>query len=70
MKYKFGDKGIWKCPASEDHKAQRIPAVVLEQLKTGVLYIFTARPIRRGWENLSGRTATIFPSDFEKGAVE
>lgn len=68
MKYNFGDKGVWRCPASENHKAQRIPAVVLEHTKEGALYIFTFKPIRKGWNNLTGRTATILPSDFEKGA--
>lgn len=62
-KYKFGDKGIWHRPASETTKAKKIPAVVLEQTKEGLLYIFaygdkTAR-------NLSAKTATIFPSDFK-----
>lgn len=62
--FKFGDRGIWKCPASEHHKAQKIPAVVLEHSKLGTLYIFTDRPIVRGYNNLSYRTATILPSDF------
>jgi hypothetical protein len=63
-KFKFGDRGIWHCPASEDHKAQDLEAVVLEQTKEGLLYLFTKKTIRRGWNNLSYRTATIFPSDF------
>lgn len=61
---KFGDRGTWHCPASEEFKATNIKAVVLEQTKGGLLYIFTMRPIRKGWNNLSLRTATIFPSDF------
>lgn len=62
--YNFGDRGIWHCPASEQRKAQDIPAVVLEQTKEGCLYIFTDRPIIRGYNNLTYRTATITPSDF------
>jgi len=62
--FKFGDRGIWHCPASDDRKKQDIPAVVLEQTKEGVLYIFTDFPIRKKYNNLTYRTATIFPSDF------
>lgn len=61
---KFGVKGTWHKPASERTKAIDIPAVVLEQTPEGVIYIFTFKSITRGWKNLSGRTATIFPSDF------
>lgn len=66
MDFKFGDKGTWKSPGSEENKIKpaRIPAVVLEQTKEGLLYIFTLKPTRRGWNNLSYRTATIFPSDW------
>lgn len=65
-KFAFGTRGIWHSPASEENniKAQDIPVVVLEETKEGVLYIFTMRSIRRGWNNLTYRTATIFPSDF------
>ena len=63
-KFKFGDRGIWHMPASETTKADDIPSVVLEQTKEGILYIFTDRPIQRGYNNLTWRTATIFPSDF------
>lgn len=63
--FKFGDEGIWSCPASEDRKAQKIPAKVLEQVRGGLLYIFTSRPIIRGYDNLTYRTATIPMQDFE-----
>lgn len=60
-KYFFGDKGTWLKPASERTKAKKVRAVVLEQTKEGVLYIFT---YEKGQRNLTYRTATIFPSDF------
>lgn len=63
-KFRFGDRGIWKKPASDDHKAADMPCRVLEHTKEGVLYIFTDKPIIRGYRNLAYRTATIFPSDF------
>lgn len=64
MKYFFGQKGIWHKPASENTKAKDIPAVILEETKEGVIYIFTFEPILKGANNLTYRTATIFPSDF------
>lgn len=63
-KFKFGDRGIWHVPASEQYEAKDVEAVVLEQTKEGLLYVFASKPIRKGWENLTYRTATIFPSDF------
>lgn len=66
---KFGTRGIWRKPASDDQKAMRMKAVVLEQLKGGLLYIFTDKPMVRGHDNLSMRTATIFSGDFEPGAT-
>lgn len=68
-RFKFGDRGIWKMPGSSENKIKpaRIPAVILEQTKEGLLYIFTDKPIRRGWDNLTFRTATIFPSDWIPG---
>lgn len=64
-RYVFGQKGIWHCPASDDHKARDIKARVLEQTPEGLLYIFTDEPIIKGAKNLTYRTATIFPVDFE-----
>ena len=58
---KFGTPGIWHKPASERTKAKDVPAVILEQVKGGLLYIFT---LDRKASNLTYRTATIFPSDF------
>ena len=58
-KFVFGQKGIWHRSASEHRKAKDIPCVVLEDL--GVLYIFT---FDKKEKNLTGRTATIFHSDF------
>ncbi len=53
-------------PGSDEQniKPSDMPCVVLEQIRNGVLYIFTDRPIRKGYDSLSWRTATIFPSDF------
>lgn len=65
QKYIFGMMGIWHMPASENTKARDIKAVVLEQVKGGLLYIFTLEPTVKGAKNLTYRTATIFPSDFE-----
>ena len=62
QKLNFGQKGIWHKPASEEKKAKNIKAVVLEQTPEGLLYIFT---YDRSEKTLTGRTATIFPSDFE-----
>ena len=63
-KYTFGVKGIWHKPASENTQARDIPATVLEAKKMGVIYIFTTEPIIRGYDSLTNRTATIFPSNF------
>lgn len=65
MKYFFGQKGIWRKPASEQSKAKRMKARVLEQTPEGLLYIFTDEPMVKGANNLTYRTATIFPSDFD-----
>lgn len=62
-KFGFGTKGIWHKPASDHGKAAEIPCVVLEDTN-GVLYIFTDKPIKKGYNNLSYRTATIFSCDF------
>ena len=62
--YNFGIRGIWHMPASETTKAKDMPCVVLEQTPEGVLYIFTDKPMRPGFNNLTGRTASIMPSDF------
>lgn len=60
----FGTRGIWHKPENDDGQAEDIEAVILEQTKQGPLYIFTMKPIKRGWENLTHRTATILPCDF------
>ncbi len=62
--YKFGTKGIWHKPASENTKARNIPAVVLEHHKNGPLYLFTLEPIVKGHDNLTNRTVTTLQSDF------
>lgn len=67
--FAFGTRGIWRKPANEDQKAMRMKATVLEQQKGGLLYIFTDKPMVRGHDNLSMRTATIFQGDFEPGAT-
>ena len=63
--YIFGMMGIWHMPASEKQKARDIKAFVLEQVKGGLLYIYTLEPIMKGMNNLTYRTATILKSDFE-----
>jgi len=63
-KLKFGDTGTWHKPASDDSKAKDIRATILEHCPEGCLYIFTEKPIKRGYNNLHWRTATISPSDF------
>lgn len=60
-KLTFGTYGTWHKPALERTKKKDVPAVVLEQTKEGVIYIFT---FEKGQRNLTYRTATIFPSDF------
>ena len=67
MQYHFGEKGIWHRPASERTKAKDIPAMILEEVKGGLLYIFT---LEKTEKNLTGRTATIFPSDFKTTSQE
>ena len=64
----FGTRGIWHKPASERTKKQDVPAIVLEQLPEGGIYIFTLKPHLRGYKNIHGRIATIFPSDFTPDA--
>ncbi len=66
-KLKFGTRGIWHKPESEEHKAKDVPCTVLEESKVGrmrVLFIFTDAPIIKGWDSLTYRTATIMFSDF------
>ena len=53
-KLQFGDHVVWKKPASEFEKAKRIPAVVLEELDNGCVYLF----LYNKETNLTGRTAT------------
>jgi hypothetical protein len=57
----FGTKGIWHKPASEEEKARDIPAVILEVLENGTVYIFT---FDKKAKCLTDRTATIFDCDF------
>ena len=62
--YVFGQKGVWHKPASERTKKKDVPAVILEEVIVGtakLLYIFT---YEKRQPNLTGRVATIFPSDF------
>ena len=65
-KYVFGTRGIWRMPANEErgYKEKEMPCTVLEQTPDGILYIFTDKPMRPGFKNLTGRTASILPSDF------
>jgi hypothetical protein len=65
-KFKFGDRGIWHAPASIENKIPKrdLPCRVLEHNDDGTLYLFLDKPYRRGWKNLTHRTATCFESDF------
>lgn len=67
----FGTKGIWHKPNSEESKARDIKAVVLRELKEGILYLFTTDEVIDGKkEYLNNRTVTVFKSDFTPSETE
>lgn len=64
MELKFGCRGIWNVPASEQKKACKMEAVVLDKVLGACIEIFITQENTKK-KNLTYRTATIFPSDFQ-----
>lgn len=66
MLYKFGTKGIWHKPASENTKARDIPATILQHFENGVIYLFTQEGVGGKHDTLTNRTVTTLLSDFTR----
>lgn len=64
-KLEFGTKGIWHKSNNEYSKGGDIPAIVLEETKEGLLYIYVLEQVTKGnRETIQNRVTTIFKRDF------